>query len=67
MMNNIRVKEGSIIVQSHPCLYKVKSLTKTSKTNTKEHIHDHLTFPDLLTAHLTTIQTKVLVAIRANI
>jgi len=67
MINNIRVKEGSIIGQSHPRFYKVKSLTKTSKTNIKYHIHDHLTFPDLLTAYLTTIQTKMLVPVRENI
>ena len=65
--NNNMVKEANIIRQSYPRFYKVESLTKTSKTNTKKHIHDHLTFPNLLTAHLTTIQTKVLVAITSNI
>ena len=67
MVNNIKEKEASIIRQSHPRFYKVESLTKTSKTNIKEHIHDHLTFLVLLTAHLTIIQTKVLVAITSNI
>lgn len=65
--NHIRVEEAGVTKQCHLYFYasspRHQFSTRASKRNIKRHIHDRLTFFELITTHLTTTQTKALVII----